>query len=208
MIANLWMAFDDRAQSAANPREDEPVSSAYRALGDPLVRSLFRQDDPPGPRSYELWSMYYEVDTEGQVRDVRNDLLAEYPGQLRTVGSWWNDGRQIGTEYVFADVTRDVEIDDPDVDPPMIDDPDRLDEDPIPQIVDPDFAWPQITIQVTGPEIVGTSGQAIFPLNAGILDFMPDIVTYDDNGNETSRVRPTVATDVNLGMGQTPRVFT
>ena len=46
-----------------------------------------------------------------------------------------------------------------------------------------------------------------YPLHARILEFMPDIVTYDENGNETSRVRPTVPSDVNLGLGQTPRQF-
>ena len=201
-ILNLWMGFDDRALSDANPRIDERPSDAYRALGDPIVRTIFRQDNPPGPRTYELWSMYYEVDTEREVLDVRNDLLAEYPGQLRTIGSWWFDGRQVGTEFEFGEVTRDVQIDDPDVDPPMIDDPDRLDEIPIPQIVDPAFVWPQITIQVTTTEIIGTTGQPLFPLHTRILEFMPDIV--DEDGNST---RPTALSDVNLGMGQTPRRF-
>ena len=144
MIANLWMGFDDRAQGSANPGDDdEPRSNAYRALGDPSVRSIFRQDNPPGPRSYELWSLYYEVETAGELRDIRNDLLAEYPGQLRTIGAWWFDGLIVET----------------------------------------------------------------FVVHASILEYMPDIVIYDDDGNETSRTRPTVPTDVNLGLGQTRRAF-
>lgn len=143
MIANLWMAFDDRAQRTANPQEDELPSQAYRALGDPSVRSIFRQDAPAGPRSYELWSLYYELDDQQDVLDVRNDLLIEYPGQLRAIGAWWQDGQQVNG----------------------------------------------------------------FPLHASILEFIPDIVTYDDDGNETSRTRPTEPSDVNLGMGQIPRIF-
>ena len=46
-----------------------------------------------------------------------------------------------------------------------------------------------------------------YPPHARILELMPDIVTYDEDGNETSRTRPTVATDVNLLFGQSPRVF-
>jgi len=161
MIVNLWMGFDDRAQSSANPQVDVPVSSAYRALGDPLVRSIFRQDNPSGPRSYELWSLGYEAQSDQEVRDIRNDLVAEYPGQLRTIGAWWFDGRQVGTEFTF----------------------------------DIDGA------------ITGVTGIPIFPLHTSILEFIPDIVTYDVDGNETSRVRPTVPSDVNLSMGQAERRF-
>ena len=46
-----------------------------------------------------------------------------------------------------------------------------------------------------------------FPLNTRLLEFLPDIVTYDEDGNETSRTRPTVATDVNKRFGQGDRSF-
>ena len=145
MIVNLWMGFNDRARPDANPQdEDNPGHSAYRALGDPSVRGIFRKDNPAGPRDYELWSLYYEVEDVQELRDIRNDLNADFPGQLRTIGAW-------------------------------------------------DFQ--------TGAQLQG------FPLHARILEFVPDIVTYDIDGNETSRVRPTVATDVNLGAGQAPRDF-
>lgn len=137
-IVNLWMGFDDRAQSSSDPE-----SAASRALGDPLVRALFRQDSPSGPRSYELWSLYYEADTQQDVLDVRNELLTEYPGQLRVIGAWWWSGEQVEG----------------------------------------------------------------FPLHARILEFMPDVVTYDIDGIEISRARPTSPSDVNLGMGQQPRQF-
>ena len=162
MITNLWMAFDDRARATDAGRDEDNRSNAYRALGDPSVRALFRQDNPPGPRSYELWSLYYEVDAESALRDIRNDLLGEYQGQLRTIGSWWSDGRQVGTEFTFdADGT-----------------------------------------------VTGTSGTPIFNLHTRILEFIPDIVTFDVDGNETSRTRPTVLSDVNLALGQAPRIFT
>ena len=48
---------------------------------------------------------------------------------------------------------------------------------------------------------------ADYPPHARILELMPDDVTYDEDGNETSRTRPTVASDVNLLYGQSPRVF-
>lgn len=53
------------------------------------------------------------------------------------------------------------------------------------------------------------SGEQVtgFPIHPRILEFLPDIVTFDIDGNETSRTRPTVPSDINLGLGQAPRQF-
>ncbi len=148
MIANLWMGFDDRAQSTANPSRNQDGDlvgghESFRQLGDPSVRNIFRHDDPPGPRSYELWSLYYEVDSSQELLDIRNDLLADFPGQLRTIGAWEFD---------------------------------------------------------TGDQVFNPAGtQPLFPLHTSILEFIPDV---DDIGT-----RPTVPSDVNLGLGQIPRQF-
>jgi len=53
----------------------------------------------------------------------------------------------------------------------------------------------------TGEQITG------FLIHTRILEFIPDTVTYDEEGLEVSRSRPTVARDVNLLMGQAPRTF-
>ena len=145
MIVNLWMAFDERAAPAAEPQADDiPAHSAFRALGDPATRGIFRKDDPAGPRTYELWSLYYEVEDIQALVHIRNDMNADFPGQLLTIGAW-------------------------------------------------DFD--------TGEQLQG------FNLHNRLLEFIPDIVTYDVDGNETSRNRPTAASDVNLGFGQAPRDF-
>ena len=54
---------------------------------------------------------------------------------------------------------------------------------------------------------VEQAGSPVYPIHARILELMPDVVTYDINGNETSRTRPLVPSDVNLGFGQAPRQF-
>lgn len=162
MIANLWIALDDRARATANPSQNSAGSDIFRQLGDPSVRALFRRDNPAGPRDYELWSVYYEIDTPNELLQIRNALNAEFPGQLRTIGAWWFDGRQVGTEW-------------------------ELDED--------------------GVRTGGITGQPLFPLGARVLEFMPDDVTYDEDGVETSRTRPIVLSDINLGFGQKPRQF-
>jgi len=51
-------------------------------------------------------------------------------------------------------------------------------------------------------------GSQVIPMHPSVIDYMPDIVTYDENGTELTRTRPTEVSDVNLGLGQSPREFT
>lgn len=152
MIVNLWMGFDDLAKSSAEPGgPDDSGHNSFRHLGDPTVRDIYRHHDETGPRTYEMWSLFYEVEDSNEVLDIRNDLLADFPGQLRTIGSWLFD---------------------------------------------------------TGQQVLNLAGtQPLFPLHTTILEYMPDIVTFDEDGNEVSRSRPTVPSDVNLGLGQSTRQF-
>ena len=48
---------------------------------------------------------------------------------------------------------------------------------------------------------------ADYPPHTRLIEFMPDDITYDQNGTELTRTRPLVPRDVNLGMGQTERQF-
>lgn len=52
------------------------------------------------------------------------------------------------------------------------------------------------------------TGTPTYPIHPRLIDLMPDEVTYDAEGNEVSRVRPTGLSDVNLLLGQSPRRFT
>ena len=134
------MGFDDRAQSTAKaPDEDGILHPVNKGLGDPAVRDIFKKPDE-GPRSYELWSLYYEIEDGAELLQIRNDLNAEFPGQVRTIGAWWWDGSQ-----------------------------------------------------VLNPG--GT--QPLFPLHTSVLEYMPDI-----DGSPATEL-----TDVNLGLGQSPRQF-
>ena len=55
--------------------------------------------------------------------------------------------------------------------------------------------------------ITGISGTPTYPLHSRTIEFMPDIVERDEDGNEVSRVRPTDLSDVNLLQGQQERHF-
>ena len=191
MIVNLWMGFDDRASSTAKtPDEFGQFGAGYGALGDTITPSLFRTDDPAGPRTYELWSLYFEAADDAAVKQARNDLLAIYPGQLRTVGAWWyDDGRMVGTENVYSTrtVTKTWSERNPDYQP-----------DPLEPNYDPNYVN-RITGDVEEEYVSGHTGDPEFPLHVRILEFMPDV---DDVGT-----RPTELSDVNLGAGQAPRNF-
>jgi hypothetical protein len=62
-------------------------------------------------------------------------------------------------------------------------------------------------VKVIGAWNYDTGAQVGYPLHARLLEFIADIVTYDENGNEISRVRPIVPRDINLLQGQTVRDF-
>ena len=106
VIANLWMGFDDRARIlATTPDEKGNPHWVNQAVGDVIVQDIFKMHDPNGPRTFKLWSLYYDVETEVELRDIRNDLNADFPGMLRTIGSWWWNGEQVmnsaGTQPLF-----------------------------------------------------------------------------------------------------------
>jgi len=101
MIANLWMGFREDASASAHTKDNNGNKhKVTKAIGDVRVSEIFRKDRQ-GNKDYELWSLYYEVETEQQLRDIRNDLNAEFPGQVRTIGAWWWDGRMVGTEFTY-----------------------------------------------------------------------------------------------------------
>jgi hypothetical protein len=193
------MAFDDRAQSTAKTQDEfGQFGAGYDALGRPDTPSLFRTDlDGGGPRSYELWSLYYEAADDDAVAQIRNDLNAIYPGQLRTTGAFWFDeGNQVGTENVYS--TRTVTKTWSELNPDY--DPNEFLEDgttPNPNY-DPNFVI-RVTGDVEETYVSGHTGTPLLPIPPNAIEFMPDV---DDIGT-----RPTELSDVNKGQGQADRNF-
>ena len=113
MIANLWMGFDDRARPNLDPESESPsIRRTVQALNHSSTPGIFKRADPAGPRDYDLWSLYYDVEgvevlvndevigyTSPELLQVRNDILDDFPGQVRTVGAWWfHTGDQVLNE--------------------------------------------------------------------------------------------------------------
>ena len=60
-------------------------------------------------------------------------------------------------------------------------------------------------------EIVGTTGTPTYPIPSDCYKIMPDLVVYDESGDEISRTPASSNSDlrdINIVAGQSPRIFT
>ena len=57
------------------------------------------------------------------------------------------------------------------------------------------------------PETGEVIGDPTYPINLRTIEFMPDIIERDENGNIISTTPATELTDVNLMQGSAPRLF-
>jgi len=114
------MGFDDRARgNAEDPEPDNPESEAqhhtFNDMPDESVRRIYRLYDPNGPRDFELWSLYYDVEATAvgggfssrELLQMRDSIALDFPGQTITVGAWWTDTgdqvlNQAGTQAQFT----------------------------------------------------------------------------------------------------------
>jgi hypothetical protein len=63
--------------------------------------------------------------------------------------------------------------------------------------------------KMDGSQILKTDGTPMFPIDSRLIKFMPDVVTYDQDGVEVSRTAATELEQVNVLVGiQSPRNFT
>ena len=67
----------------------------------------------------------------------------------------------------------------------------------------------KVTAGYTKAELLGCwdwwTGEITSPLAANLVDYMPDVVVYDENGQEISRERPTEPGQTLIIFGQGPR---
>ena len=210
MIVNAWLALRDDAQSALVTRLEwdtesqgdytGPVTNRtakiFATLQDrDAVQRLFRVDNVAG-RDWTLWNCYF--DAPGNVLQIVQDeldqLALEYPSQFVIVGAWKWDGAMVGCSLVETEVANPAYVGEPPMmsNPAYQPDPELPDYDPRLNIRNP--AWV--------PEFIterSQSGTPTYPLHSRALELMPDV---DDVGT-----RPTEMSDVNLLLGQSPRVF-
>jgi len=202
---NIWLGLRTTAQNAIMERlnwDEEaqgpyvgPVSDrdakVFRYMSDQANKQRLFKTATISGADYKLWSLDFDQNLP-LVKQELDRLTAENPTQMRVVGAWWwNDGRQVGTQLVWDTriVTKTWSILNPDYQP---DDQ------------EPDYD-PRFVLRVTGDVeeeyVTGSTGTPAYPLlaKAQFLKFMPDVGDPPQLATELA--------NVNLGQGQSPRLF-
>ena len=104
MIINCFVEIrDDFAFPAADPADDTELQAKNRETlskcGDIAVIPGLFKTRTQGPRSWQLYSLLYDVETRQQFEQQVERFKSENPGQTDVLGAWhWEDGRQVGIE--------------------------------------------------------------------------------------------------------------
>lgn len=104
MIINCFIEIrDDFDFPAEDPANDTELQAKNRETlskcGDIQVQPGLWKTRTQGPRSWQLYSLLYEVDTRQQFEQAVERFKSENPGQTDVLGAWhMEDGRQVGIE--------------------------------------------------------------------------------------------------------------
>jgi hypothetical protein len=198
---NVWIEIRDTfAFPADDPADDTELQAKNRetlsrASDITVVPFLFKQRTQ-GPRTYILYSLLYDVDTNQELEQAVERFQSENPGDTNVMGAWhWEYGNQFGTEPTFTEVpnpgyngdTESPTILNPDYQP----DPELPDYDPNETLRNPVYDGQEFFTEI------GQTGVPLYPIPGSLGNFMPD----DENGpNSTIR-------DINIFAGQALRIF-
>ena len=202
MIVNVWMEIRDTfAYPAADPADDTQLQAKNRETlalaADIAVVPLLFKKRIQGPRSFDLYSLLYVDVTQQSLEQKVERFASENPGDTAVMGAWyWEYGNEFGTEPTFTEVpnpgyngdTESPTIPNPNYQP----DPDLPDYDPRETLRNPVYDG-----ALTLTEI-GQTGVPLYPIPGALSAHMPN------NGDGTPN---TTLRDVNLYMGQAPRLF-
>lgn len=104
MIINAWVEVrDDFAFPAADPADDTELQAKNRETlskcGDiQVIPNLYKQRTQ-GPRSWQLYSLLYDVPDRRTFEQQIERFKSENPGQTDVLAAWHvEDGRQVGIE--------------------------------------------------------------------------------------------------------------
>jgi len=142
-------------------------------------------------------------------------LLTEFPGKFHVIGAWNKDGSQFGTEIAhYENGTDSYEVPEKVV---TLVDKEVIDE----AATIASGVLTMKTIQVEEIHDIGSGvfediphydevvqGTHMYPIHAQYLKIFPDDVTYDEDGNETSRTAAVAPKEVNNILGWKPRRWT
>jgi hypothetical protein len=197
---NVWIEIRDTfAFPAEDPELDNELQAKNRetlsrAADITVVPYLFKQRTQ-GPRSYQLFSLLYKVETNQELEQAVERFQSENPGETNVMGAWhWEYGNQFGTEPVITEVPNPAYtgepfyIPNPDYQP----DPELPDYDPREELRNPLYV-PEFFTEIT------QTGVPLYPIPGSLSNFMPD-------EGDPPVPNPTVR-DINIFAGQALRIF-
>jgi hypothetical protein len=192
---NLWIALSQQALDEFKTYRTDP--DAYSGPMTPQIyKGLSKMSDTDGVQKlfstptiggkvYSIFSLYFNVDRDERAKDFIDYMTSEWPTHFIVIGAWWvHDGRQVGTQFAIGGG-----------------------EQLLTEI--PTSAKPDTYVEDT-PNWYVTTGTPTYPIPTQAYRLMPDTVTYDVDGNETSRTPASSNADlkdINLISGQWPRRF-
>ena len=104
MLINAFMEIrNDFAFPASDPADDTELQAKNREalsrVGDIQVQPGLWKTRTQGPRSWQLYSLTYDVSTRQEFEQQIERFKSENPGQTDVLGAWhMEDGRQVGIE--------------------------------------------------------------------------------------------------------------
>jgi len=203
MKVNVWIEIRDTfAYPAELPEDDNALQAKNRetlsrASDITVVPLLFKQRSQ-GPRTYTLYSLLYDVETDQELEQAVELFQSENPGDTNVMGAWyWEYGNQFMTTPTFTEVpnpdyngdTESPTIPNPSYQP----DPELPDYDPNETLRNPVYDGQEFFT------VIGQTGVPLYPIPGSLGNFMPD---EGDPPVSNSTLR-----DINLYAGQAPRLF-
>ena len=106
MIINAWLEIRDNfTWPAVDPENDTELQAKNRATlarcGDLAVIPGLFKTRTQGPRSWQLYSLLYDVQTIPEFEQAVELFKSENPGDTSVLGAWhWEDGSQVNDDGV------------------------------------------------------------------------------------------------------------
>ena len=106
MIINAWVEIrDDFAFPAADPADDTELQAKNRETlarcGDVQVIPNLYKTRTQGPRSWQVYSLLYDVATRQEFEQAIERFKSENPGQTDVLGAWdFHTGEQVNDNGV------------------------------------------------------------------------------------------------------------
>jgi hypothetical protein len=194
MKVNIWIACNEQTiidfkerQAAGEDYTGDLDDVAYAGLcmfhDLATVQPMFKPVVIDGTK-FLLNSIYFKSAEE--LAQALAYVTGMWPERFVTLGAWHMDGLQVGEVWATQN---------------------KLDEEDQPIQVSTDEDGAPIYEQELTGEVAGTP---VYTLYANAFDFMPDVVAYDEEGAEASRVAPSSNADlrdINLLGKQVNRKF-